>query len=42
MAMFKDVVEHFLGNYRAPNYTELVDRLLIAYKTMKCNTLPED
>lgn len=34
---FKDVVDNFLGNYRAPHYIQLVDKLLKAYKTMKCN-----
>ena len=33
----KDVVENFLGNYRAPNYIQLVKKLLSAYKAMKCN-----
>ena len=34
---FKDVVDNFLGNYRAPNYTKLIEKFLKAYKTMKCN-----
>ncbi|KAI4905822.1 hypothetical protein NFI96_009216 [Prochilodus magdalenae] len=34
---FKDVVDNFLGNYRAPNYVEVVDKLLRAYQKMKCN-----
>ena len=34
---FKDGVDNFLSNYRAPNYIQLVDKLLKAYKTMKCN-----
>ncbi|KAL6464577.1 hypothetical protein MHYP_G00268940 [Metynnis hypsauchen] len=33
---FKDV-DNFLGNYRAPNYAEVVDKLLCAYQNMKCN-----
>ena len=33
----KDVVENFLGNYRAPNYIQLVNRLFAAHKDMKCN-----
>lgn len=32
----KDVVENYVSNYRA---IQLVDKLLIIYKTMKCNTL---
>ncbi|XP_059804515.1 uncharacterized protein LOC132380037 isoform X2 [Hypanus sabinus] len=36
---FKDVAEKILGNYRrAPNYLQLVDKLLQACKTIKCNT----
>ena len=34
---FKDVIENFLGNYRAPNYIQLVKKLLSVYKAMKCN-----
>lgn len=34
---FKDIVENFLGNNRATNYMILVDKLLAAYKNMKCN-----
>lgn len=34
---FKDVVENFLGNHRAQNYSQLVKKLLSAYKAMKCN-----
>ena len=34
---FKDVVENFLGNYRAPNYIQLVNILFAAYKDMKRN-----
>ena len=34
---FKDVVENFLGNHRARNYSQLVKKLLSAYKAMKCN-----
>lgn len=34
---FKDVVENFLGNHRALNYRQLVNKLLSAYKAMKCN-----
>jgi len=34
---FTDVVENFLDNYRAPNYIQLVKKLLSVYKAMKCN-----
>ena len=30
-SVFRDVVCNFLGNYRASNYVELVNRLLAAY-----------
>jgi len=33
----KDVVRNFLGNYRAPNYIQVVDKLLTAYQNLKCN-----
>lgn len=35
---YKDVVENFLENYRAPNCTALIDNVLKANKTMKCYT----
>lgn len=34
---FKEVVKNFLGNHRAPNYVELVNRLLAAYCDLQCN-----
>src|SRR6218665_3465142 len=34
---FKDIVENCLGNNRATNYMILVDKLLAAYKNMRCN-----
>ena len=34
---FKDVVKNFLGNTRAKNYTEIVQKLLESYKTLGCN-----
>lgn len=33
---FVDVVENFLGNYRAPNYREVVDKLMKSYEKMGC------
>ena len=33
----KDVIENFLGNIKAPNYAQLVDRMLEAFQVMKCN-----
>lgn len=33
----KSVVSNFLGNYRAPNYAEIVADMLEAFKQMKCN-----
>jgi hypothetical protein len=33
----KEVILNFLGNNRARNYGELVDKMLEAYKRMKCN-----
>lgn len=34
---FKDLVKNFLGNKRANNYTEIVQKLLESYKTLGCN-----
>ena len=34
---FKDVVKNFLGNTRASNYTEIVQKLLESYKALGCN-----
>ena len=34
---FKDVVRNFLGNHKAANYVELVDKLLDAYRDLHCN-----
>lgn len=34
---FKDVVKNFLGNKRASNYTEVVQKLLESYKALGCN-----
>lgn len=34
---FKEVTKNFLGNHRAPNYVELVNRLLAAYRDLQCN-----
>ena len=34
---FKDIVKDFLGNSRAPNYIEIVHKLLETYKTLGCN-----
>lgn len=33
----KDVVENFLGNYRAPNYVELIDKMLTTFREMGVN-----
>ena len=33
----KDLVKNFLGNTRAKNYTEIVQKLLESYKTLGCN-----
>ena len=35
--MFKVVFLHFLGNIQAENYKELVEDLLNAYQTMRCD-----
>ncbi|XP_069623312.1 uncharacterized protein [Ranitomeya imitator] len=34
---FKDVVKNFLGNTRASNYKEIVQKLLESYKALGCN-----
>jgi hypothetical protein len=34
---FIDVCSNFLGNNKADNYQEIVERLLQSYKTMGCN-----
>ena len=34
---FKDIVRHFLGNHRAENYPEIVERLLKSYRKLGCN-----
>ena len=34
---FKDVVKSLLGNTRASNYTEIVQKLLESYKALGCN-----
>lgn len=34
---FKDVVKNFLGNRRAPNWVELVTKLLATYRDFHCN-----
>ena len=36
---FKSVVYNFIGNYKAPNFVELVESMLQAYKSMNCNML---
>jgi hypothetical protein len=33
----KTVFQNFLGNYKAPDYSQLVDRMLDAFHVMKCN-----
>lgn len=37
MTWRKDVVENIFDNHRAPNYIQLVHKLLTEYKTMECN-----
>lgn len=34
---FKNVVENFLGNHKADNYSVLVNELLLAYRALGCN-----
>jgi hypothetical protein len=34
---FKDVCSNFLGNNKADNYQEIVERLLQSYEAMGCN-----
>ena len=34
---FKDVVKNFLGNTRASNYIEIVQKLLESYKAVGCH-----
>ena len=34
---FVNVVQNFLGNYRADNYKDLINELLATYKTLGCN-----
>ena len=34
---FKSVVKNFLGNHRANNYKEIVERMLVAYEELGCN-----
>ena len=34
---FSAVVENFLGNFKAPNYRELVDELLDSFQKLGCN-----
>jgi len=34
---FKDVVNNFLGNHRAPDYEQRVSNLLCAYRDQQCN-----
>ena len=35
---FENVCKNFLGNTRSPNYIEIVEELLDAYKALGCNT----
>ena len=37
LSAYKDIVEKFLGNPRAKNYTRIVHKLLGSYKTFGCN-----
>jgi hypothetical protein len=34
---FKNVVDNFLGNHKAPNYAEIVETLLVDYQQLGCN-----
>ena len=34
---FRDVAHNFLGNTKAPNYTDLVEHMINSYKNMGCN-----
>jgi hypothetical protein len=36
---FKDVCRNFLGNNKADNYLEIVERLLQSYEAMGCNMI---
>ncbi|KYN06056.1 hypothetical protein ALC62_02999 [Cyphomyrmex costatus] len=33
---FKDVIEHFLGNQKSPNYKEIVANLVESFKNLGC------